>query len=78
MKMAGILVFLLIFTGACTQSEDTEPKNVGLVNPASVYCEDNGGTLEIVDTPEGQSGECHKGNSTCEEWKYYRGECKFD
>jgi len=45
----------------------------GLANPASVYCEDQGGTLEIVDTPEGQVGMCHFANGqVCEEWALFR------
>lgn len=44
----------------------------GMANPASVYCEDQGGTLEIVDTPEGQVGMCHFADQTCEEWALFR------
>lgn len=45
----------------------------GMANPASVYCEDQGGTLEIVDTPEGQVGMCHFANGqVCEEWALFR------
>lgn len=46
-----------------------------LANPASVYCADVGGTLEIVDEDGGQVGYCTKGEQRCEEWKLYRGEC---
>lgn len=45
----------------------------GMANPASVYCEEQGGTLEIVDTPEGQVGMCHFANGqVCEEWALFR------
>jgi putative hemolysin len=39
---------------------------------------DNGGQLEIVDQEAGgQIGVCHfPGGSQCEEWSYFRGECK--
>jgi len=49
----------------------------GMANPASVYCEDNGGTLEIITAADGsQSGQCTLSDGTvCEEWAYFRGEC---
>ena len=46
-------------------------------NPASVYCKQNGNTLEIHTAADGsQSGVCvFPDGSTCDEWAYYRGEC---
>jgi hypothetical protein len=46
-------------------------------NPASVYCEQNGNTLEIQTASDGsQSSVCtFPDGSTCEEWAYFRGEC---
>ena len=46
-------------------------------NPASVYCEQNGNTLEIQTAADGsQSGVCvFPDGSTCDEWAYFRGEC---
>jgi putative hemolysin len=44
----------------------------GMANPASVYCEEQGGTLEIADTPDGQVGMCHFADQTCEEWALFR------
>lgn len=48
-----------------------------LANPASVYCEQQSGTLEIVTDASGaQLGICHLADgTTCEEWAYFRGEC---
>jgi putative hemolysin len=49
---------------------------VGIANPASVFCADNGGTLEIRDETDGQVGYCvFDDGSECEEWAYLRGEC---
>ncbi|NTV23255.1 MAG: DUF333 domain-containing protein [Nanoarchaeota archaeon] len=49
---------------------------VGMANPASVYCVKRGGSLEIIDEPEGQVGYCTLPDGTvCEEWAYFRGEC---
>jgi len=51
---------------------------VGIANPASVYCEQNGGELitrEIED--EGQTNFCQfEDGSMCEEWAFMRGECQ--
>lgn len=46
-------------------------------NPASVYCVESGGKLEIrTDASGGQQGICVLANGTeCDEWKYYHGEC---
>ena len=53
------------------------PADSGMANPASVYCEEHNGTLEIkTDSDGGQYGMCRFGNGTeCEEWKFFRGEC---
>lgn len=46
---------------------------VGLANPASVYCEEQGGTVEIVDEADGQVGYCNLPDGTrIEEWEFYR------
>ena len=45
-------------------------------NPASVNCEDEGGSLEIRSNSKGEYGVCvFPDNSECEEWKLSRGEC---
>ena len=50
---------------------------IGIVNPASVYCEEQGGKLEIRDEAEGQVGYClFDDGSECEEWAFFREECK--
>lgn len=48
-----------------------------IANPASVYCEEKGGKLEIRTDGEGsQYGICILTNGTeCDEWAYYRGTC---
>ncbi len=49
-----------------------------MANPASVYCEKQGYRLEIRTAGDGsQTGYCiFKDGTECEEWAYYRGECK--
>ena len=49
---------------------------LGLPNPASVYCVEQGYELTIVDEPEGQVGMCTFPDDTqCEEWSFFEGEC---
>jgi hypothetical protein len=47
-------------------------------NPASEYCIQHGGRLEIrSDSSGGQWGACvFPGGSECEEWAFYRQECQ--
>lgn len=64
-------------------AEQLEPKNqtnpqiIGLPNPASVFCEDQGYKLEIRTSEDGsQFGVCiFPNNQECEEWKFFRKEC---
>jgi putative hemolysin len=71
MKKYLIAIPILIFLAACTKTQ------VNMANPASVYCEQQGNTLEIQTAPDGsQSGICiFPDGSTCDEWAYFRGEC---
>jgi putative hemolysin len=65
-----IIVLLLISAGCQAKSS--------LPNPASVYCEDNEGSLEIrTEEDGGQVGYCvFEDGSECEEWAFFRGECQ--
>ena len=75
-----ILIFVLLIMVGCKQqidqTEKIEPQiqgntnNEQLANPASVYCEDNGGSLEIRTAADGsQTGFCTLPDGTvCEEW----------
>ena len=50
---------------------------IGMANPASVFCEKQGGTLSIKDEVGGQVGYCQlPSGKVCEEWALFRGECK--
>jgi uncharacterized protein len=70
----GCLVFLL----AACQNTDTQTPNTGLANPASRNCVDKGGRLDIrKDDDSGEYGVCmFRDGTECEEWEFYRGECK--
>ncbi|MEW6380332.1 MAG: DUF333 domain-containing protein [bacterium] len=52
--------------------------SVGIGNPASAYCKENGGISEIrTDADGSQYGVCIFSDKTeCEEWAYFRGECQ--
>lgn len=64
------LIFILLVT-ACKPKAD-------MPNPASKYCEENGGTVDIRTLIDGsQTGFCvFPDGSECDEWAFYRGECK--
>ena len=72
-----VMLVLLALTAAC-QPVMPAAQNVGLPNPASVHCEEQGGTLEIRTADDGsQGGYCiFDDGSECEEWSFFRGECQ--
>jgi putative hemolysin len=54
----------------------TTTNSTGIANPASVYCVNHGGKLDIQTTSSGQTGICtFPDGSKCEEWSYLRGQC---
>src|SRR5512135_3483647 len=68
-------------TAGVTQADvlvPTDTPQAYMPNPASVFCEQYGNRLEIRTAPDGsQSGACIFPNgSECDEWAYFRGECK--
>jgi len=75
------LILLMLFAAACslgkTPAEIPADEGViGMPNPASVYCQEQGGVLVTREEPEGQFGVCVlPDGSECEEWAYFRGEC---
>ena len=53
-----------------------EETHYQIANPASVYCQENGGILEMRIGDGGQIGVCKFNDGTiCEEWDYYNGNC---
>ena len=60
-----------LFRGECEA-----PGVIGMPNPASKYCEDEGYTLEIRSEEGGAVGYCvFDDGSECEEWAFFRDEC---
>ncbi len=74
LAMLGILpigVFAACGGDDSTPSDTTTPTEIA--NPAAVYCEEQGGTVEIVDESDGQVGYCNLPDGTrIEEWEYFR------
>ena len=84
MKRIFTFIIILLALTACTEFQvqtlettGTDIPQAGMPNPASVYCEQEGNTLEILTAADGsQNGVCvFPDGSTCDEWAYYRGEC---
>jgi putative hemolysin len=83
MKRLFTFTILLIALTACTpvvqtpEPAATDIPQADIPNPASLYCEQNGYTLEIHTAEDGsQYGLCvFPDGSTCDEWAYFRGEC---
>lgn len=50
-----------------------DPSAIGMANPASVYCIEQGGKLEMQQTAAGEVGICHLPDGTkVEEWEFFR------
>lgn len=72
----GMLTREGIFDEVGTETGDAGPSE--LANPASVFCEENGGKVDIREDASGnQYGICQFADgSECEEWAFFRGECE--
>jgi putative hemolysin len=79
-KTLFLLVMLIgtVLSASCSPNQASPTPVSNMPNPASVYCEQNGGTLELrQDASGGVAGVCVFSNgSECDEWAYFRGECK--
>ena len=77
--LVAIMTVATLTLAGCEKNTNTPAdENVGMANPASVYCEENGGTLEIETAEDGSQGWIclFEDGSYCEEWAYQRWECK--
>ena len=63
------------YRGDCKKGEF--PQSSGMANPASQYCLDHGGKLEIRKAEDGgEVGICKfSDGSECDQWAFFRGEC---
>ncbi len=81
-----ILFFSLALSGCSLSKNNNQPsqpssnqqnQQAGLANPASTFCVEQGGKLEMRDNDAGQYGVCvFEDGSECEEWAFFRLECK--
>lgn len=85
----GVAILAVIVVGALSDlkteklehldnGQKTDEQNkAGIANPASVYCQEQGGIIEVRDFIDGQKGFCiFEDGSECDEWKFFRGECQ--
>jgi putative hemolysin len=78
--VSGAGIFLLIKSKTKPTDQKEASPTSEIANPASVYCEENGGKVKIITSDTGdQMGICiFENGSSCEEWAYYRKECQKD
>ena len=70
MKLTYLVVPLPALTACYSDNEKTK-----IAYPASVFCEKQGGKVEIRDEADGQVGYCHLPDSrVIKEWKILSGE----
>lgn len=74
MKYAGLLLPLLLAGCATAKQNDApQPPNIGMPNPAAVYCQQKGGTEVPVQSPQGVRTDCKlPGGEVIDEWTLYR------
>jgi putative hemolysin len=76
-KIHNLIVVLALLLYGCASAQPV-PDQPSLPNPASVFCEEQGGKTETrTDAEGGQYGVCiFDDGSECDEWDFYRGDCK--
>lgn len=74
MKKFALIGMMIAGTALSACSHTPTPKNIGMPNPASQYCLEQGGKLNIVkDAQGGEVGMCALPNgTTVEEWSFFR------
>ena len=72
-----MIITLMLFSGCSgnEQNQTNNDSNAQLANPASSYCIEQNGSLEMRENENGEYGVCIFENFECEEWAFYRGEC---
>jgi len=76
-RLAILALFLLLSNAGCGAAQVEANTPVEIANPASVYCKEQGGRLELRSDAAGAvTGYClFDDGSECEEWAYFRAEC---
>jgi putative hemolysin len=67
-----------VLAGCGGGSTAQQPDEPGIANPASEYCVEQGGRVDIrVDEDGAEQGFCvFTDGSECDEWAFFRGECE--
>ena len=74
-RVVSVLLVVGLLAAACGGDEPPDDRE-GLPNPASVFCIEQGGTLDIRAGDGGQYGVCvFDDGSECGEWGFYHGDC---
>jgi putative hemolysin len=75
---AVLLPGVLVGLASCGGQQGSPTLAPRLPNPASVYCEQHGGKVDLrQDAAGGVAGICvFPDGSECDEWAFFRGECK--
>jgi putative hemolysin len=79
LSVSCVLLVVVVLVAACGPQPSPTPEAAGqeIANPASEYCVQQGGTLDIRMEASGEVGYCQFADgSECEEWAFMRGECK--
>lgn len=73
MNKVWLIVPLLLAGCAAKNNDAPPPPNVGMANPAAVYCLQRGGTQVPVQSPQGVRSDCKlPGGEVIDEWALYR------
>lgn len=78
MKRVIVLALVVVLSISGCGGDDEDDGDSGIANPASVYCVEQGGTVDIrTDADGNQTGVCVFPDGTeVDEWAYYRGEAE--
>jgi len=76
----GLVLALMLISTSCSSiagdANETEDQAAGMENPAAVYCEGLGYTLEPVERGGGMDADCiFPDGSRCSEWDFLSGRC---
>jgi putative hemolysin len=78
-KITMIVIVSAVLTLTACKTETPVPTGTNEIpNPATVFCKENSGTSEMRQAADGSiAGFClFSDGSECDEWTYFRGECK--
>lgn len=72
-----VMPVVIVLSASCSPRPVNPTPATNMPNPASVYCKQNGGRLDLrQDATGGVAGICvFPDGSSCDEWAYFRGEC---